>query len=99
MRFADLAQGTLDNPELFAEINRLLEVKMHAGEAATSPRWKGIHAFILTELKAAQANPPPLGERRNSETLDELLRFSFLGSSGLSNEPTISDQNSYNSNV
>ena len=53
MRFAELAQHTLDatrDAALIAEINALLEVKMRAGEAATSPRWPGIHAFIEAEL-------------------------------------------------
>lgn len=60
MRFADLAQHTLDamrDAALIDEINALLEVKMRAGEAATSPRWTGIHAFIEAEL-AANAQEP-----------------------------------------
>lgn len=60
MRFADLAQHTLDpvrDEALIAEINALLEVKMRAGEAATSPRWPGIHAFIEAELAANAAEP------------------------------------------
>jgi len=32
-------------------------VKMRAGEAATSPRWPGIHAFIEAELAANAAEP------------------------------------------
>lgn len=60
MRFADLAQHTLDvvrDAALIDEINALLEVKMRAGEAATSPRWPGIHAFIEGELAANAAEP------------------------------------------
>lgn len=60
MRFADLAQHTLDivrDAALIDEINALLDVKMRAGEAATSPRWPGIHAFIETELAANAAEP------------------------------------------
>jgi predicted nucleotidyltransferase len=60
MRFADLAQKTLDavrDAALIDEINALLEVKMRAGEAATSPRWPGIHAFIEAELAANAAEP------------------------------------------
>jgi len=60
MRFADLAQKTLDavrDAALIDEINALLEVKMRAGEAATSPRWPGIHAFIESELAANAAEP------------------------------------------
>jgi predicted nucleotidyltransferase len=55
MRFADLAQGTLDpvrDAALIDEINALLEVKMRA-----SPRWPGIHAFIERELAANAAEP------------------------------------------
>jgi uncharacterized protein len=60
MRFADLAQHTLDpvrDAALIAEINALLEMKMRADEAATSPRWPGIHAFIEAELAANAAEP------------------------------------------
>ena len=60
MRFAELAQCTLDavhDAALIEEINALLEVKMRAGEAATSPRWPGIHAFIEAELAAHAAEP------------------------------------------
>jgi predicted nucleotidyltransferase len=52
MRFAALAEATLDDRALVYEINRLLEVKMRAGEAATSPRWNGI---IERELEVAAA--------------------------------------------
>jgi predicted nucleotidyltransferase len=75
MRFADLAQGMLDDPDLIDEINQLLEVKMRAGEAATSLRWEGIHAFLSSELEVAQANAPPAAVRRPAtQELDELLR-------------------------
>lgn len=74
MRFADLAQATLDDAALIDEINRLLEVKMRAGEAATSPRWEGIHAFILTELEAAQAYKPSASSVRGMQELDAFLR-------------------------
>ena len=53
MRFAALAEATLDDRALLGEINRLLDVKMRAGEAATSPRWNGIHDFIERELEVA----------------------------------------------
>jgi uncharacterized protein len=55
MRFAELAEATLDDTALVGEINRLLEVKMRAGEAATSPRWSAIHDFIESELEVATA--------------------------------------------
>lgn len=64
MRFAELAQATLQDDTLLDELNRLLEIKMRAREAATSPRWPVIHAFIESELQLAQAHkvendPPP----------------------------------------
>lgn len=74
MRFADLAEATLDDGVLVSEINRLLEVKMRAGEAATSPRWERLHDFIVTEMDEAQSNVPAPSGRRGHEDLDELLR-------------------------
>lgn len=73
MRFAELAHATLQDDTLLEELNRLLEVKMRAGEAATSPRWPAIHAFIESELQLAQAHkvehsPPP-----NTSGLDAFL--------------------------
>lgn len=74
MRFADLAQASLQDPALIGEINRLLEVKMRAGEAATSGRWAGIHQFIEAELAVAESNPPQ--EQRSSDAA-ELDGFLF----------------------
>lgn len=74
MVFAELAQATLDDAALIAEINCLLEVKMRAGEAATSPRWEGIHAFILAELEAAQAHAPNTAPKTGATDLDDFLR-------------------------
>jgi uncharacterized protein len=74
MRFADLAQATLDDAALMTEINRLLGVKMRAGEATTSPRWEGIHAFILAELEAAQAYAPKKARQQSAADLDNFLR-------------------------
>lgn len=73
MRFADLALGTLDDPVLIAEINRLLEVKMRAGEAATSPRWPAIHDFLVSELEVAHAQGPADDGRPDASGLDEFL--------------------------
>lgn len=83
MRFAELAQHTLDSTTdaaLVAEINALLEVKMRAGEAATSPRWPGIHAFIEAELARNAAEPvqslPPAGQAPLDAMLfDTVLRY------------------------
>lgn len=74
MVFAELAQSTLDDASLIDEINLLLEVKMRAGEAATSPRWEGIHRFIGAELEVAQVWSPAATTRSDSEELDALLR-------------------------
>lgn len=78
MRFAELAEATLDDAALIDEINRLLEVKMRAGEAATSPRWEGIHRFILDELETARAHAPASGERRSTTALDAFLQLAVL---------------------
>lgn len=83
MRFAELAQHTLDpvaDAALIAEINALLEVKMRAGESATSPRWPGIHAFIESELAANAAEPvTPLpsadGSGLDAFLCETVLRF------------------------
>ena len=81
MRFADLAQRTLHaahDAVLIEEINALLEVKMRAGEAATSPRWPGIHAFIEAELAANAAEPiTPLPQAEGSG-LDAFLSETVL---------------------
>jgi len=81
MRFADLAQRTLHaahDAALIEEINALLEVKMRAGEAATSPRWPGIHAFIEAELAANAAEPiTPLPQAEGSG-LDAFLSETVL---------------------
>jgi uncharacterized protein len=74
MRFADLAQATVDDDALINEINRLLEMKMRANEAATSPRWDGIHAFIVGELETARAYLPATAVRPDIGALDDFLR-------------------------
>jgi uncharacterized protein len=73
MRFAALAQATLNDRVLLDEINRLLEIKMRAGEAATSPRWHGIHAFIENELAEAAARPVAESARPDTSMLDGFL--------------------------
>jgi hypothetical protein len=57
MRFADLAEATLHDDALRDEINRLLAIKMRAGESEYSPRWPAIHAFITSELAKADIDP------------------------------------------
>ncbi len=81
MRFAELAQHTLDpvaDAALIAEINALLEVKMRAGEAATSPRWPGIHAFIEAELARNAAEPVQALPTRGVAALDAMLHDTVL---------------------
>lgn len=73
MRFADLVEATLLDATLIAEINRLLEVKMRAGESATSPRWPALNAFIEQELALAQAQAPVEGRAPRGDALDAFL--------------------------
>jgi len=78
MRFAALAEATLDDRALLDEINRLLEVKMRAGEAATSPRWSGIHDFIERELEVAAAQVLADSSRPDTSRLDAFLAETVL---------------------
>ena len=78
MRFAELAEATLDDRTLLAEINRLLEVKMRAGEAATSPRWDRLHEFIESELLAAEAAVAPDATPPDRTELDTFLADTVL---------------------
>lgn len=73
MRFAELAQATVRDDALLDELNRLLEVKMRAGEAATSARWPAIHAFIESELQLAQAHQVEHDPRPDASGLDAFL--------------------------
>ena len=91
MRFAELAQHTLHpthDAALIDEINALLEVKMRAGEAATSPRWPGIHAFIEAELarnamEPVQALPVPGNAALDALLYDTVLRYDASGAKGM----------------
>ena len=81
MRFAELALGTLDahaDAALIAEINALLDVKMRAGEAATSPRCPLIHAFIESELALNAAEPLQAPVARDTSALDAFLHETVL---------------------
>jgi len=78
MRFAELAQSTLTERALIDEINALLEVKMRAGEAATSPPWKGIQAFIERELDEAERHPVVVDKRIDTRGLDAFLKDTVL---------------------
>jgi predicted nucleotidyltransferase len=78
MRFAELAEATLSDPALLDEINRLLELKMRADEAATSPRWPGLHAFIESELALAQTHVPQERASSDAAALDTFLAQTIL---------------------
>jgi hypothetical protein len=78
MRFADLAEATLHDEGLRDEINRLLAIKMRAGEAELSPRWSGIHAFIVGELANAEANPDYKKPEGEAIDLDRFLMETVL---------------------
>ena len=86
MRFAALAEATLDDRALLAEINRLLEVKMRAGEAATSPRWNGLHDFIERELEVAAAQVLVDSSRPDTSMLDAFLAETVLKNEREGNE-------------
>lgn len=72
MRFAELAEAMVDDLDLLDEINRLLAIKMQAGEAEYSPRWPLIHAFIEKTLAAAEHDP---NYRKPEGCAEELDRF------------------------
>ncbi|MCH7342790.1 nucleotidyltransferase domain-containing protein [Pelomonas sp. CA6] len=78
MRFAELATRTLTDHKLLDEVNALLEVKMRAGESATSPRWVGIHDFIEAELANALAHTPDKGPKADEPLLDQYLHDAVL---------------------
>jgi predicted nucleotidyltransferase len=74
MVFADLVAATSLEPALVAEIDALLEVKMRAGESATSPRWGGIHDFIERELAVAEAHAFDRQPKAPTQPLDQFLQ-------------------------
>ena len=78
MRFAQLVAVTSLDAALVAEIDALLEVKMRAGEAATSPRWAGIHDFIERELAAAEAFSFAREAKPDRTPLDRFLNDAVL---------------------
>lgn len=78
MRFAELAAQTLTDQSLIDEVNAMLEVKMRAGEAATSPRWVGIHDFIERELALAMEHTLKKGPLKGGRQLDRYLHDAVL---------------------
>ncbi|TDM05999.1 MAG: nucleotidyltransferase [Ideonella sp. MAG2] len=81
MRFATLAQQVLSpvtDADLIKDINALLEVKMRSSEAASSPPWRGLNAFIDQELGAAVQAPERDPETSSVEELDAFLMAAVL---------------------
>ena len=78
MRFAELVAATSLDPALVTEIDALLEVKMRAGESATSPRWVGIHDFIERELAIAEAHSFAKQPKADTALLDTFLHDAVL---------------------
>lgn len=78
MRFAELASQTLTERTVLDEVNALLEVKMRAGESATSSRWVGIHDFIEAELAVATRHVPAQGPKAEGRQLDQYLHDAVL---------------------
>ncbi|MBI3380597.1 MAG: nucleotidyltransferase domain-containing protein [Aquabacterium sp.] len=78
MRFAELASETLTDRAVLDEVNALLEVKMRAGESATSPRWVGIHDFLEAELALALAHSLDKGPKADERLLDQYLHEAVL---------------------
>ncbi|KQM75218.1 nucleotidyltransferase domain-containing protein [Xylophilus sp. Leaf220] len=78
MRFAELAGRILRDGTVLAEVNALLEVKMRAGESATSPRWVGIHDFIEAELADASGHMPDQEPKAQRQPLDRYLHDAVL---------------------
>ena len=78
MRFAELVAATSLDPALVTEIDALLEVKMRAGESATSPRWVGIHDFIERELAIAEAHSFAKQPKADTALLETFLHDAVL---------------------
>ena len=78
MRFAELVGASALDDAVVAEIDALLEVKMRAGEAATSPRWVGIHDFMERELAVAEAHSFAKQPKADAGPLDTFLHDAVL---------------------
>jgi uncharacterized protein len=73
MPFAQLVAATSLDAALVADIDALLEVKMRAGESATSARWAGLHDFIERELAVAEAHAFARQDKPSTRPLDHYL--------------------------
>lgn len=74
MRFTTLAQRLIDDSSLLEDIRELLDLKMHAAEAALGPRRPLIHAFLVEELNRAE---PPLDNLPSDVDEADYDRFLF----------------------
>ncbi|MFT8211713.1 MAG: nucleotidyltransferase domain-containing protein [Symbiopectobacterium sp.] len=74
MRFSQLLASKVDEPQLLAEINQLLEIKQRSGEAQYGPRREYIHKFITHMLNALDnAAVLPDSHATDDTMLDTLL--------------------------
>lgn len=83
MRFAELAEATVESAALAEEINRLLAIKMGAGEAEYSARWPAIHDFIVAELARAERVPEHGKPAGGTKDLDRFLAETVQAFSGI----------------
>lgn len=79
MRFAELVAGTVNDRALLAEIDELLAIKMHSGEAEHGPRRPAIHAFIEAMLAEAEHDPQYKQPHGDPAELDRFLHRVVLG--------------------
>jgi len=73
MVFAELAEAVLHEAEVIEAINRLLAVKMRAGEAEHGPAYAELRQFIDRETEAAMASAPAKTQRQPAAALDDFL--------------------------
>ncbi|UXY15463.1 nucleotidyltransferase domain-containing protein [Chitiniphilus purpureus] len=78
MRFAELAEALLDDTALRTELNRLLALKMAAGEAEYGPRFPLIHDWIEMRLARAGDLPDFHQPEGDMAALDDLLLRTVL---------------------
>lgn len=79
MRFASLVQATVKDPQLLAEINDLLALKMAGDEALTGPQRPAIQRMIEQELLRAEHGEPDWRRPEGSRLLlDQLLQETVL---------------------
>ncbi|CAM2139435.1 Nucleotidyltransferase [Pararobbsia alpina] len=74
MRFADLVAATVHDPELLAEVDALLALKMQATEGEYGPRRPAIHALIESMLADAEHDREYKRPEGEVVLLDRFLR-------------------------